>query len=261
MDGISFHDEDVRKAWNGAAEAWEEFVESGADYYRHDVHGPALMKACGAVTNRGILDLGCGQGFFTRQLAKAGANVVAIDLSERQIDYARTHEEREPLGIAYHVINATEVSEHFPSGSFDLVTACMSMHDMAQIPAVLRNVHAVLSDKGRLVFSISHPCTDTPFRQWEYDAEGNKLALKIFDYFKTGPSLCHWRMVRLKYHWDSPYWRHTLSEWSALLLKTGFWIRQIYEPRPSVEQVRKNPELEDAYRLPAFIIFDTVRVE
>ena len=51
------------EAWDIAAEAWDDFVESGKDYYRIEVHGPALLDACGDVAGLGILDLGCGQGW------------------------------------------------------------------------------------------------------------------------------------------------------------------------------------------------------
>ena len=260
MVQMPFRDEDAREAWDAAAEAWEEFVESGADYYRHEVHGPALFEACGQVAGRKVLDLGCGQGFFSRQLAMAGAEVVAIDLSEKQIAYAQRHEQQAPRGIRYHLMNATEVHQHFRCSSFDLVTGCMSIHDMADVPSVFWNAHRVLNEKGRLVFSAPHPCTDTKYRQWEYDRQGKKMALKIFDYFETGPTLCQWKMQRLKYDWASPYWRFTLSEWSSLLLEAGFWICRIHEPRPSTQQVLQNPELEDAYRVPCFIILDAAKV-
>ena len=67
-------------------------------------------------------------------------------------------------------------------------------------------------------------------------------------------------MNRLKYHWQTPYWRYTLSQWSDLIVKAGFTIRGLHEPRPTLEQVQKNPDLEDCYRLPYFLIFDLVKL-
>jgi 2-polyprenyl-3-methyl-5-hydroxy-6-metoxy-1,4-benzoquinol methylase len=258
QEGV-FSDGDARAAWNAAARAWDEFVESGEDYYRHQVHGPALVAACEPVSGLDVLDLGCGQGFFCRGLARRGARVVGIDLAEQQIAFARVHEEREPLGIEYHVMGAADVSKHWPSGHFDMATACMSLHDMADVGSVLQSVFAVLRAGGRMVFSTIHPCTDTPVREWERDEMGNKAALRIDRYFDSGPTVCHWNMQRLKYHWDSPYWRYTLSEWSELIAAAGFLIRRIVEPRPTAEQVAQNPHLEDCYRLPAFLIFDLAK--
>jgi len=122
-----FDTRDARAAWNAAADAWEEVVESGADFHRQDVHGPALFAACEPVSGLDVLDLGCGQGYFCRELAQRGARVVAIDLAEKQIAYARMHEEDDPLGIEYHVMVASEVSRRWPDRRYDLVTACMAL--------------------------------------------------------------------------------------------------------------------------------------
>lgn len=46
---MPFSSDRTRRAWDAGAEAWEEFVESGADYYRTEVHGPALLDVCGEI--------------------------------------------------------------------------------------------------------------------------------------------------------------------------------------------------------------------
>ena len=255
----SFSDDDARAAWNEGAQAWEAFVESDADYYRHDVHGPALLAVCEPVEGQYVLDLGCGQGYFSRALARRGAQVMGIDIAEQAIAYARRNEERDPLGVVYEVMSATAMSRHWKERRFDLVTACMALQDVADGAACLRNAFAVLPDEGRMVFSVPHPCTDTPFRQWEYDEAGEKTALKVDGYFESGPAVCHWIMERLRYHWDTPYWRYTISEWSGLIAEAGFLIRRLHEPRPSQEQVRRRPQLRDCYKLPYFLIFDLVK--
>jgi len=254
-----FSDSDSQAAWNAGADAWDEFVESGADYYRHAVHGPALVRACAPVDGLDVLDLGCGQGFFCRELAKRGARVVAIDVAEQQIAYAKQHEEQEPLGIEYLVMSATQAAERLQDRRFHLVTACMALQDMADVPEVLRCAFGLLHEGGRMVFSIPHPCTDTPFREWERDRAGNQTALKINYYFDSGPAVFHWSMKRLKCHWETPYWRYTLSEWSEMIAEAGFLTHRIHEPRPTEEQAGENPHIEDSYRLPIFLIFDLVK--
>jgi 2-polyprenyl-3-methyl-5-hydroxy-6-metoxy-1,4-benzoquinol methylase len=254
-----FSDGDVRAAWNKGAQAWEEFVESGADYYRYGVHGPALLTVCEPVEGLDVLDLGCGQGFFSRELARRGARVVGIDIAEQLIAYARTHEEQAPLGIEYYVMNATETGRHLEKGSFDVVTACMSLQDMANVAASLRSAFEVLRVGGRMAFSVPHPCTDTPFRQWEVNEAGEKTVLKVDRYFESGPVVFHWEMERLRSHWETPYWRYTLTEWSKLLVEAGFLIRRLHEPRPSEAQVQRWPQLGECSKLPYFLIFNLVK--
>ena len=252
--------ETALRAWDSAAEAWDEFVQSGNDWYRHEVHGPALLRACGDVRGLQVLDLGCGQGYFSRQLARAGAKVTGVDFSERQVANARKHESGEPLGIKYLVMDAVKVDKQWPHPVFDLVTSAYSIGDMPDAEGAFRAAYRVLKPGGRMAFSDAHPCTDPPFREWEKDEQGRKISLKIDRYFETGPGYCFWNMKRLKYHWNGPVWRRTIEELCSAVANAGFLIRHIAEPRPTPEQVAKNPELEDCYRLPYTLVFELVKI-
>ena len=79
---------DDRKRWNEAAKNWVEFVRSGKNYYSGYLNGPALKQMIGDVEGKKILDIGCGEGYFSRFFAKAGAEVTAIDISEGLIKAA-----------------------------------------------------------------------------------------------------------------------------------------------------------------------------
>ncbi len=259
MEDETFNDDDVRRAWNKASAAWDEFIESGADYYRHEIHGPALLDVCGDVESLDVLDIGCGQGFFSRQLARRGAQVTAIDIAENQLEFALTHEKDHYLGIYYRNVSATDVHREFREISFDLIASCMSLHDMADPGSALLSSNRVLHPGGRLAFSIPHPFTNTPYREWEQNGDGEKLSLKIDKYFDSGPTYLRWSMPRLSEHWESPYMRFTLSEWADFIYQAGFLIIKMYEPRPTLEQVKQIRDLEDAYRLPGFLIFDLLK--
>jgi 2-polyprenyl-3-methyl-5-hydroxy-6-metoxy-1,4-benzoquinol methylase len=256
---MEFTPETARQAWDEGAEAWEEFVESGADYYRTEVHGPALLDACEPGSGSRVLDLGCGQGWFTRQLARRGAQMTGIDLAERQLANAQRHEDEDPLGIGYLLLDAGQAAEHLPAGSFDMVTACMSVQDMPDPGRAIRSAAALLRPGGRLVFSVPHPATETADREWERDAEGRKLALKVDRYFDSGVGTLRWDMPRLRYAWETPRWRHTLEEWAGLVTGAGLLISGIREPRPTTEQGRSRPDLDDCARMPYFLVLACVK--
>ncbi|MBM3315822.1 methyltransferase domain-containing protein, partial [candidate division WOR-3 bacterium] len=251
--------EAARQAWDGAADAWEDFVETGKDWYRHELHGPALLRACGDVKGLRVLDLGCGQGYFSRQLAKAGAKVTGVDVSEKQVANALRHERAEPQGIEYVVMDATGADERWPAGSFDLVTACMSLHDMPDPGRALVAADRVLAPAGRCVFSAVHPVMDVPQRGWDRDESGRKVMYKMGRYFDTGPQTCAWYMARLNRYWTTPIVRLTVDGWTGLTEQAGFLIRRIYEPRPTLEDVARCPNLEDCRDFPSFLVFDLVK--
>jgi len=57
-----------------------------------------------------VLDIGCGGGLLSEPMARLGANVVGADASERNVQVARIHAERQGLKIDYRHITAEELS-------------------------------------------------------------------------------------------------------------------------------------------------------
>src|SRR5271156_1307433 len=76
-----FDADSVRDEWDSAADAYAEGQATGRDYYRFEFFGPAQIALCGEVQRLRVLDVGCGTGYFARELARRGAVVTAVDLS------------------------------------------------------------------------------------------------------------------------------------------------------------------------------------
>mgnify|MGYP002146564132 CR=1 FL=1 len=242
--------------WDESADAWDRFVETGLDYYRTELHGPALLAACAPLQSVQALDLGCGQGWFSRQLARCGARVVGVDWSPRLVAHAERHEAQAPLGIGFEVLDAARIGQRFAAASFDLITACMSLMDMPRPGDVLAAARPLLRPGGRIVISIPNPVTDCPLREWERDASGDKRALKIDRYFETAPRLLDWNMKRLERHFRTVQYRYTLEQWSLLFEHAGLCITRLREPRPTPESLQRCPDLSDAARLPYFLVVE-----
>jgi len=79
----SFDARSARESWDRAAEAYAEGQASGRDYYRYEFLGPAQVAACGDVAGLRLLDVGCGSGYFAREMARRGARVSGLDISPR----------------------------------------------------------------------------------------------------------------------------------------------------------------------------------
>ena len=183
-----FDAESVRASWEHVADAYAQGQASGIDYYRYEFFGPAQLALCGEVRGLSIIDVGCGNGYFARALTRGGARVTGIDISPRMIEHAKQQETAEPLGIEYRVLDAAALPAGFVPGSFDMVTSCLALQDMPSVDKVFGGVYALLRPGRRFVASITHPCTDTPFRVWERDKNGKKRWLCIDRYFERGRS-------------------------------------------------------------------------
>ena len=88
-----------------------------------------------------ILDAGCGEGRFARQMAERGAKVTAFDLSERMIANALKGEAEKPLGIDYSLADMTDLSR-FADASFDIALSYLSLIDVEDYDVALNESRA-----------------------------------------------------------------------------------------------------------------------
>ena len=118
---------------------------------------PFVLERAGSLEGSRVLDLGCGEGYVSRQLAaKAPARLLSVDISSGMIDLARAAEEAAPLGIDYRVASATELDL---DEEFDLVLAVFLFNYLTceEMSAVLKKVHDHLAPGGRFLFTAPHP--------------------------------------------------------------------------------------------------------
>jgi SAM-dependent methyltransferase len=112
----------------------------------------SLLDMVGDMTGRSVIDLACGEGYYTRFLKRRGAGkVVGIDLSEGMIDLARAEEDAHPLGIDYLVGDCRDL--HLEE-SFDLAVAAYLLNyakDRVELTAMCRGVARCLRPGGRFV--------------------------------------------------------------------------------------------------------------
>ena len=214
-----------------------------------------MIDACGNVNGLEVLDLGCGIGYFSRQMAQKGASkVVGIDISPNQLMQARKTEEKERLGIEYIEGDAAAIVETLPESSFDLVTACVSLIDMPDPGRAIRGAYRVLQDRGRLVFTNLHPVADTRERKWVRDADGKKLGLQIADYFDETPLTLTWLSERYKYPFQTTGNSYTLQTWMRWVIQAGFILEDFIEPVATDEAIAQHPNLDDTRIVPTFLI-------
>ncbi|MCD4701303.1 MAG: methyltransferase domain-containing protein [Candidatus Aegiribacteria sp.] len=242
----------VGHLWNGNAEAWTKLARAGYDVYRDYLNTPAFFEMLPNISGTSGIDIGCGEGHNTRLLARQGARITAIDISEVFIKHARIVEEQELLGIDYLLASAVELP--FPGETFGFVTGFMSFMDIMETETVLSEAHRVLKPGGFLQFSICHPCFDTPHRRNLRDEKGHTYAIEVGDYFRNmngevsewlfgaAPQEAKTDLLKFKI----PRFNMTLSQWFNLLIGVGFRLECIGEPRPDDETVNACPDIQGA---------------
>jgi 2-polyprenyl-3-methyl-5-hydroxy-6-metoxy-1,4-benzoquinol methylase len=196
IEDLQHANEETRSAWNQNAAFWDERMGEGNDFVEVLIW-PATERLLELRPGERVLDIACGNGLSSRRLAAMGAHVVAFDFSEEMIAYARERTTQYAERIEYLVLDATDEAALLAlgEGRFDAAICNMALFDMAEIKPLmralarlLRPAQAGLRPGGRFVFSVLHPCFNSPhmahMAEME-DREGDIVtvySVKVFGY-------------------------------------------------------------------------------
>ncbi|MDY7101541.1 MAG: class I SAM-dependent methyltransferase [Actinomycetota bacterium] len=201
---------------------------AGEDHYEGAAVA-ALLALVGPAPGPRALDVACGHGLVARELARRGAAVTGIDVSERLLDKARA-----TVGpsIEYVLGDATD-DEVLAGCEFELVTSNFGLSDIDDLDGLCHTVARVLVPGGRFVFSILHPC---------FGGGG--------DVSSSWPSGGTYR--------DEGWWRadgerstlrqevganhRTLSTYVNTLISHGLVVERLVEPAPEPEWAATRPK-------------------
>lgn len=178
---------------------------------------PANLRLLGPLQGRRVLELGCAAGYLTRELVRGGADVVALDKSERMVEHARQ------VVHGQARIEVADLSLPLPieSGSMDLVSASLVLHYLPDWQGVISEVHRVLKPGGALVMSVHHPITG-----W--------LRSDRTDYHRTELIEEAWNVDGIET--TAQMWRRPVSAVFSPLLRQGLVIDAVDEPEPGFDE-------------------------
>jgi len=144
----------------------------------------------------------------------------------------------------------------FPDGGFDAIVSNLALMDVHDLDKAIKEFRRVLKSKGRLVFSIMHPCfSSPPVHGWvkepaDSDRKEDWLFWKADRYFD--------RSVEIWQYFDFPLFsfHRPLSDYIKMLLENGFILTHFEEPIPSKRVMREHVrEFANEYdRVPWFLI-------
>jgi len=167
-DDLERANEETRAAWNQNAAFWDARMGEGNDFVEV-LLWPATERLLALRPGERILDVACGNGLTSRRLAAMGAQVVAFDFAEEMIAHAIERTAQSGTAgyagrIQYRVLDATDEAALLAlgEGQFDAALSNMALFDMAEIGPLVRALPRLLRPGGRFVFSVLHPCFNSP---------------------------------------------------------------------------------------------------
>ncbi len=245
---------DNRSAWNTISRAYQEEKQISTEHLTYGARCPGEdeLQLLGDVSGLRAIVLGCGGGQDCIVLAKQGAQVVGIDLSDKQIEYGRRLAEREgvlPTLLQGNVEELRGVEDE----TQDLALSNHALNYVERIDRALAEAYRVLRPGAPFVMSLAHP----------FDAclEGTP---------PYGVSKSYWQQ-ELDWQWDFPKanvsarlrsWYRPVGEWVSLLTGAGFRVERLLEPPPTEEAYNvwdSGYSLEKMKLIPANLIIKAVK--
>lgn len=169
------------------------YAESMALPFRGAIEQHTLRSLAGDLSGARVLDMACGDGFYTRWAKRAGAStVLGIDISAEMIRRAQAEEERNPLGCEYQ---QSDIAATILSKPVDLVIAVYSLgyaQSGDQLKQFCKSCYDALRDGGRFVGLNDNiknpPPTGTSWRKYGLErhcptmpTEGDTVRYTIFN--------------------------------------------------------------------------------
>ncbi len=207
----------LRQAWERNSEDWIRWArEPGHDsYWRfHRDQFFELVPPPGQLT----LDIGCGEGRLSRDLAARGHRILGIDQSPKVITAARE------LSPELEFVEGDAADLPLEDESVDLAVAFMSLQDIDDMQGAVGETSRVLIANGRFVVAVVHPINSGH----RLDREHPERPLELVDnYFERR----HYTdtLVRdgLAMTFESVHW--TLQDYFDALQSAGFVVEALRE--------------------------------
>jgi len=207
----------LRDAWERNAPDWVRWARSPDhdSYWRHhrDQFLP-LVPPPGRLT----LDLGCGEGRLTRDLAELGHRVIGVDIGRAMLDAARAESPE------LEFVEADAAERPFADGAADLAVAFMSLMDIDDMQGAVREAGRVLEPGGRFLVAVVHPINSGHRLDREHPEAPLVLTEDYFDRRRYRDEI-----VRdgLRMTFESRHW--TLEDYFGALAEAGFLVELLRE--------------------------------
>ena len=211
--------------WEALADDCDARMGSDGNDFHRELIRPAALRLLEPKPGERVLDACCGNGLFSLRLAREGCEVVAFDFSAKMLGHAKKHCADDLSQISFTQADATQYDELIAliGGPLDKAVANMAVMDIEDIAPLFRAVYTMLKPGGVFVFSATHPCFQTPGK--EFTPEGDGLVTRNYI------ELCKHSVTILanneKRAW---HWHRPLQVLLGVAFAAGFVLDGLEEP-------------------------------
>lgn len=166
----------MKTDWDNVAPWYSTHLEG--DYtYQAKVIAPNLVRMLDIKKGEAVLDLACGEGYFSRLIKDTGASVTGVDLSVELINIAK----EKSSNISYIIAPAENTK--LKKESFDKAFTVLAFENIKNIDEVMLEIKRVLKKEGKFVLVMLHPAFRIPkYSDWGFDTKKDTQYRRVDKY-------------------------------------------------------------------------------
>jgi len=245
-------------SWGSVSEWYSDYLEGNKDSYQAKVVLPNLMRILALEKSEKVLDLACGQGFFSREFFKTGASVHGVDISSELIQIAR---KLSPKEISYTVSSADQLAV-IADKSINVITIILAIQNIENVKTLLAECRRVLSDNGRVCVVMNHPAYRVlRGSSWGYDDNAQIQYRRVDKYLSEsketidmnpGAATAAEKVKTISFHRPLQYYFKLLHNGGFVASRLEEWISH----KESEKGTRKNAEDVARREIPLFLFLE-----
>ncbi len=202
-------DAKIIDSWHKNAAPWIVAIQEHQIESRNLVTNGAIVDAVVSCGGSRVLDIGCGEGWLTRELSLQGMQVLGVDIVPKLIDRAQLNVSDARFKVlSYEEIVAGKLAE-----KFDVAVANFSLLGDKSVTSLFQSMRSILNPQGRFIVQTMHPaiaCGSPPY----------------LDGWRSGS----WAGFSPDFTDPAPWYFRTLTTWINLYISNGFSLVEFREP-------------------------------
>ena len=214
----------IRAGWDAMSESYQadSAISTTDVHYAPFAPGERHYRLLGDVRGKRVLELACGGAQNSIALSSWGADVVALDISSNQLEFARSLRSR--TGASFDLIVGDMASPTmFRPGSFDIVLSAFGWEFIPDLASCVAHCADLLRPGGQLLMSTVHPLT-------AFDWDMGRRVLLVSDYFN--PPVEVWEDPVPEGHSPGLTFFRTIEELVGAVTDAGLVVEKLLEPYP-----------------------------
>jgi 2-polyprenyl-3-methyl-5-hydroxy-6-metoxy-1,4-benzoquinol methylase len=209
-----FSDAKIVDSWHKNAVPWTTAVRESQIESRKLITDRQVVEAILSSSPKSVLDLGCGEGWLTRELSARGIQSIGVDAIPALIESAKRTGTEDFRSLSYEQIAVGKLDI-----SVDAIACNFSLFGKESVEQLFRAIPSLLNLDGVFIVQTLHPmmaCGELPYR----------------DGWREGS----WDGFNSDFTDPAPWYFRTLANWIDLFIESGLNVIKIYEPIHPITQ-------------------------